>query len=198
MGNEPRGRIGSPPERGVHAQSKGRLRVSTEPLLMPGFPLSRDLVAARTLLGGIWTPSKGPGTLTRESRATIGGSGSAYRGPALPRGGPARLIHPGCIIFPCHMVPFDLPMWWGRALLTVWPRNSVRAPRLHAVVRGTPDSGYRQWPPGPPQGRMRACRWGQSLTGDWLAAPACPLMQLLLARPWSRRLPRLSPRLTGP
>jgi hypothetical protein len=24
---------------------------------------------------------------------------------------------------------------------------------LHTVVRGTPDSGYRQWPPGPPQGR---------------------------------------------
>jgi hypothetical protein len=129
-------------------QSKARLRVSTGSLLMPRFPLSWDLVAARTLLGGIRTPSKGPGTLTRESRATIGGPGCAYRGPALPRGGPARLIHPGCIIFPCHMVPLDLPMWWGRALFTVWQRNGVRAPRLHTVVRGTPDSGYRQrrWP----------------------------------------------------
>jgi hypothetical protein len=163
---------------------------------MPGFPLSWDLVAARTFLGGIWSPSKGPGTLTRESWATIGGSGCAYRGPALPRGGPARLIHLGCIIFPCHMVPLDLPMWWGRALFTVWLRNGV--PRLHTVVRGTPDSGYRQWPSGPPQGRMRACRWGQSLTGDWLTALARPLMQLLPARPWSRRLPCLPPWLTGP
>jgi hypothetical protein len=114
-------------------------------LLMPGFPLSQDLVAARTLLGGIWTPSKGPGTLTQESRATSGGPGCAYRGPVLPCGGPARLTHPGCIIFPCHMVPLDLPMWWGRALFTVWLRNGVRAPRLHTVVRGTPVSGYRQY-----------------------------------------------------
>jgi hypothetical protein len=113
---------------------------------MPGFPLSRDLVAARTLLGGIWTPSKGPDMLTRESRATIEGPGCAYRGPVFPRGGPTRLIHPGCIIFPCHMVPLELPMWWGRALSTVWLGNGVRAPRLHIVVRGTPDSGYRHGP----------------------------------------------------
>ena len=82
--------------------------------------------------------------LTRESRATIGGPGCAYRGPVLPRGGPARLIHPGRIIFPCRMVPLELPMWWGRALFTVWLGNDVRASRLHSVVRGTPDSGYRQ------------------------------------------------------
>jgi hypothetical protein len=62
---------------------------------MPGFPLSQDLVAARTLLGGIWIPSKGPGMLTRESRAIIGGPGCAYRGSVLPRGGPVQLIHPG-------------------------------------------------------------------------------------------------------
>jgi hypothetical protein len=34
-------------------QGKARTRGSTGPLLMLGFPLSRDLVAARTLLGGI-------------------------------------------------------------------------------------------------------------------------------------------------
>jgi hypothetical protein len=28
---------------------------------------------------------------------------------------------------------------------------------------GTPVSRYRQWPLGPPQGRVRACRWGQNL-----------------------------------
>jgi hypothetical protein len=64
--------------------------------------------------------------------------------------------------------------------------------------RGTPNPGYRQWPPGPPQGRMPACRWGQSLAGDRLAAPAHPLMQLLPARLWSCQLPRLPPRLTSP
>jgi hypothetical protein len=62
---------------------------------MPGSPLSRDLVVARTLLGGIWILSKGPDMLTWESRAVIGGSGCAYRGPVLPRGGLVQLIHPG-------------------------------------------------------------------------------------------------------
>jgi hypothetical protein len=50
MGNEPCGRIGSPPERGAHAQCKARPHISPGPLLMPGFPLSWDLVAAQTLL----------------------------------------------------------------------------------------------------------------------------------------------------
>jgi hypothetical protein len=121
------------------------MRGSTGPLLMSGFPLSWDLVAARTLLGGIWIPSKGPSMLTREFRAIIGGPSYAYRGPVLPRGGPVRLIHPGCIIFPRHMVPLELPMWWGRALFTVRLGNVVRAPRLRTAVRGTPDSRYRQF-----------------------------------------------------
>jgi hypothetical protein len=62
---------------------------------MPGSPLSRDLVVARTLLGWIWAPSKGSGMLIWESRAVIEGPSSAYRGPVLPRGGPVQLIHPG-------------------------------------------------------------------------------------------------------
>jgi hypothetical protein len=62
---------------------------------MPEFPLPQDLVAARTLLGWVWTPSKGPDMLTWESWAVIGGPGCAYRGPVLPHGGPAQLIHPG-------------------------------------------------------------------------------------------------------
>jgi hypothetical protein len=61
---------------------------------MPGSPLSRDLVVAWTLLGGIWTPSKGLDMLTWESQAVIGGPGYAYRGPVLPHGGPVQLIHP--------------------------------------------------------------------------------------------------------
>jgi hypothetical protein len=79
----------------------------------------------------------------------------------------------GCIIFSRHVVPLELPTWWGRVMFTVWLEIAIRAPHLHTVVRGTPDSGYRQWPLGLPQGRIRACRWGQSLT-DWLAASARP------------------------
>jgi hypothetical protein len=41
-------------------------------------------------------------------------------------------------------VPLEPPTWWGRALFTMRLGNVVRASRLHTVVRGTPDSGYRQ------------------------------------------------------
>jgi hypothetical protein len=104
----------------------------------------------------------------------------------------------GCIIFPCPMVPLKPPTWWDAVLFIVRLGNAIWAPRLHTVVGATPDLGYRQWPLGPPQGRIRAYRWGQSLIGDWLAAPARSLIQLLPVHPWSRRLPRLSPRLTDP
>jgi hypothetical protein len=43
----------------------------------------------------IWTDqtlSKGPGTLTWESRIVFRGLGCAYMGPTLPRGGPVQLI----------------------------------------------------------------------------------------------------------
>jgi hypothetical protein len=89
-------------------------------------------------------------------------------------------------------------MWWGRVPFSVWPGGVVRVQRLHTVEEGTPDLGYRQWPPGPPQGRMRACRLGQSLISGWLVAPARLLTQLLPARLWACRLLRLFPRLTGP
>jgi hypothetical protein len=104
----------------------------------------------------------------------------------------------GCTISPCHAVPLDLPTRWGRVTSSVWPRGVIRVQCLHTIEEGTPDSGYRQWPPVPPQGRMRACRWGQSLISSWPAAPARLLAQLLPARLWSCRLPRLFPRLTGP
>jgi hypothetical protein len=120
-------------------QGKARTRGSTGPLLMPGFPLSWDLVVARTLLGGIWTPSKGPDMLTWESWAVIGGPGCAYRGPVPFAEVRFNWYILGCITFPRHTVPLERPTWWGRALFTAWLGNVVWAPRLHIVVRGTPD-----------------------------------------------------------
>jgi hypothetical protein len=88
------------------------------------------------------------------------------------------------ITFSGHVATLDPPMWWGQALLLAqssrprlgrviaWShiqlfyhvtKDTVWVLRLYTVARGTLVSGYRQWPPGPPQGRMRACRWGQSL-----------------------------------
>jgi hypothetical protein len=73
-------------------------------------------------------------------------------------------------VFSGHVAALEPSTWWGRVLFTTRLEIVAWTPRLHTVVRGTPVSGYRQWPPGPPQGRIRACRWGQSLFGDWHAA----------------------------
>jgi hypothetical protein len=116
-----------------------------------------------------------------------------YRGPVSFCGGPDLL---GCGVFPCHMAPFGLPTRWGQAPSSVWLGDVTWVRRLHAVGEGTPDLRYRQWPPVPPQGRMRACRWDQSLIGGWTAAPARLLLQLLPARLWPCQLPCLFPRLT--
>jgi hypothetical protein len=104
----------------------------------------------------------------------IRGSGLCVQGSGGSswRSGPTDCIL-GHIIFSGHVAPLEPLTWWGRVLFTVRLEIAARAPCLHTVVRGTPDSGYRQWPPGPPQGRERACRWGQSLIGDWHAASAC-------------------------
>jgi hypothetical protein len=96
-GNKPRGSIGSPPERGAQTHRIRPGHVSVPDLCLgQGIPCPRTLLwVAQTLLGGIWTPSKGPGMLTWESQTVFMGLGCAYRGPVLPRGGPVQLTHPG-------------------------------------------------------------------------------------------------------
>jgi hypothetical protein len=93
-GNKPRGSIGSPPEQGTQAHRiKPRHMSVSDPCLGQGISYPGiSLWVARTLLGGIQTPSKGLGTLTWESRTVFGGPGCVYRGPVLLRGGPVQLI----------------------------------------------------------------------------------------------------------
>jgi hypothetical protein len=162
---------GSQPEREV--EGKALTRVSTGPLHIPGSSRSG------TLLGF------GP---TRRLQTYM------YRGPVSFCEGPNLL---GCVVFPCHVAPFGLPMRWGQAPSSAWLGDVAWVRHLHAVGEGTPDLGYRQWPPVPPQGRKRACRWDGSLIGGWTAAPARFLLQLLPARLWPCQLPCLLPRLTG-
>ena len=73
------------------------------------------------------------------------------------------------VTFSGHVAAPESSMWWGRALFITRLEIDARVSCLHTVVRGTPVLGYRQWPPGPPQGRLQAYRWGQSLIGDWRA-----------------------------
>ena len=117
-----------------------------------------------------------------------------YRGPVSFCGGPDLLE---CVVFSCHVAPFGLSMRWGQAPSLVWLGDVAWVRRLHVVGEGTPDLEYRKWPPGPPQGRMRAYRWDQSLIGGSTATPARLLLQLLSARLWPCQLPHLFPRLPG-
>jgi hypothetical protein len=63
-------------------------------------------------------------------------------GASLWRFGPTDCIL-GYIIFSGHVAPLEPSTWWGRVLFTARLEIAARAPCLHTVVRGTPDSGYR-------------------------------------------------------
>jgi hypothetical protein len=148
---------GSPPVREV--ESKARTRVSTGPLHTPRSFSFRNPAGVRTYPGA-------PDLYV-------------YRGPVSFCGGPV-LLRRGA--FSCHMAPFGPPIRWGQAQSSAWLGDVAWVRCFHDVGEGTPDLGYRQWPPIPPQGRMRACRWDQSLIGGWTTASVCLLLQLLLAR----------------
>jgi hypothetical protein len=120
-----------------------------------------------------------------------GGPDRISRGPTLSHGGSGLTIDAlEYITFSGHVAAPEPPTWWVRCCC--WPRvvtqgwgESQPGPthnsfttrlkiatwvlRLHTVVRGTLVLGYRQWPLGPPQGRIQAYRWGQSLyfTSTW-------------------------------
>jgi hypothetical protein len=115
------------------------------------------------ILGVRFAPVEVP-DLSRRSGLHIQGSDT------LPWGSGLTVDTLEYIIFSGHVAVPEPSTWCGRVLSTTRLEIAVWAPCLLTVVRGTPVSGYRQWPPGPPQGRIRAYRWGQSLFGDWRVA----------------------------
>jgi hypothetical protein len=207
MGSGPRGSIGSPPERGAEVYTTWSGHVSApDPRLVLikvqvfFVPESRD-----PAVSGPDPTQRGPGPtpgvrfvpvevldLARRSGLYMQGSDT------FPWGSGPTIYTLEDFVFSSHVAAPEPSTWWGRVLFASRLEIAARAPRLHTVVRGTPVSGYRQWPPCPPQGRIRACRWGQSSIGDWRAASVRLLMQSLPVRLRSRQLPRLSRRLTDP
>jgi hypothetical protein len=120
--------------------------VST-PDLCPGHDTSFPgplLWVVRSSLGGVRTLSNGFGLLY------LGGPGCAHRDPEPT--GPEGVVSKSATLT-THETPLGL--------FFVRLRVATQASSLHTVVRGTPNPGYRQWPPSPPQGRMRACRRGR-------------------------------------
>jgi hypothetical protein len=103
------------------------------------------LRVVRSSLGGVRVR-----TLSNGSRLLyFGGPGCAYRGPVPSR---SDDVASGNATLTAHEIPLGL--------FSVQLRVAALASCLYTVVRGTTNPGYRQWPLGPPQGRMRACRWG--------------------------------------
>jgi hypothetical protein len=197
-GSWPRGCIGSPPERGAEAYTVWSGHVSAlDPrlalikvwvLYVPEFqdPVVSGLDPTQRgpgLIPGVWFVSLGVLDLTRRSSPYIQGSGTFLWGFGPTVDALEHIVFSGRvvgsdavvdalehIVFSGRVAAPEPPAWWGRTLFATRLEIVAWTPHLHTVVRGTPVSGYRQGPPGPPQGRIRACRWGQSLIGDWRAA----------------------------
>ena len=81
-------------------ESKARTRVSTEPLHTQRFFSFQNPAGVRTYSGALDL--------------------YVYRGPVSFCGGPDLLR---CGVFPCHVAPFGLPIWWGQAWSSVWLRD---------------------------------------------------------------------------
>jgi hypothetical protein len=89
-------------------------------------------------------PCQGPDLTRRDLACPLGSSGPVRTGVRCPSAEVrTHRCTLGSIIFHCHVVPLNLPMWWGRVPPSVWPGGVVRVQRLHTVEEGTPDSGYR-------------------------------------------------------
>jgi hypothetical protein len=163
--NEPCGSIGPSAERGAKAHRLEPGHASTpDPCLDHDTSCPETLLwVVWSLLGGVRTPSNGFRLLY------LGGLRPCAQGSYafLRKSGPDDAVSE-------NTTPTAHKISLG--LFSVRPGIAARASCLHTVVRGTPDPGCRQWPPGPPQGRERACRWGQSLIGDCHAASARPLL----------------------
>jgi hypothetical protein len=120
--------------------------------------------------------SEGPGAYPRDPACPPGSSGPASTGVRRPSTEVQTYrCTLGSLISPCHVAPSGLPKRWGQASFPAWQGDIAWVRRRHAVEEGTPDLGYRQWPPVPPQGRMQACRWDQSLFGglDYSSCTPC-------------------------
>jgi hypothetical protein len=147
-GRRRRGSTGSPPEWGAQACLTRPRQVSVSdpctPLTQAGVFLAPRSCRGRSgpHLGGVRVPP----------RPRLGMLGSDI----LSRGSGST---DDITVYVTH----SEVTWWPRSC----PRGGVRRdlPCLLTIVRGTLVPRYWQWPSGSPQGRLQACRWGQSLVG---------------------------------
>jgi hypothetical protein len=75
---------------------------------------------------------------TRRSGLSVYGSGALSWRPGPTDGILEYITSSG------HVASLGPPTWWSRVLFTTRPEIAAHAPCLYTVLRGTPDSGYRQ------------------------------------------------------
>jgi hypothetical protein len=116
------------------APDRAWTRINTGPMPRSRHFLSRDLV-----MGGPELTWWGPNPIQWLRAALLRGSGLCTQGSCTfwARWRCLRERHLNC--------PRDTS-----GLFSVRLRVAAQASCLHTVVRGTPNPGYRQWPPGPP------------------------------------------------
>jgi hypothetical protein len=107
-----------------HVAAAG-LRLSGERRARPGHVSAPDPCLRRGPLrpGTLLRPGpylEGPGAHPRDPACLLGSSGLVRTGVRCPSAEVrTQQCILACIIFPRHVVPLDLPMWWGRVPLSV-------------------------------------------------------------------------------
>jgi hypothetical protein len=158
MGSRPRGIIGSPPERGAETYTVWSGHMSAPDPYLVLFKAWVFFVPESR-----YPTVSGPDPTQRGPEPVLGvrlvpvevldltqGSGLYTQGSgAFPWGFRLTVDTLEYIIFSSHVAAPEPPTWWGRVPFTSRLEIAARAPRLHTVVRGTPVSGYRQWPRNP-------------------------------------------------
>jgi hypothetical protein len=170
---------------GAHQSRSGHVS-ALDPRLGHTYGRGTPRGAGRTPSGG-----GGSGSHSRGPVRTRGGPGPTWRSELYIQGSDtlswgSRLTVDALdyITFSGHVAALEPPTWWGRMLLlaqsshprlgrvTAWPHTKLLYHTTKDSCVGTVSSycskGYPSFriptvAPGPPQGRMQTCRWGQSL-----------------------------------
>jgi hypothetical protein len=151
-GSWPHGSIGTSPERGAKAYVIWSRHMSApDPRLFLIKVRVLLLLESRDLVVSDLDPTQGgpgpvPGVqpilaevLDPAQRSSLCIQGS----DTFPWGSGPTVDTMEYIVSSSHVAAPVLPTWWGQALFAMWLEEAIWTPRLHTVVRGTPDSGYQ-------------------------------------------------------
>jgi hypothetical protein len=153
-GSRPRGIIGSPPERrvGAHAVWSRHVSAPDPRLALIKAWVFFALESRDPNVSGLDPPLRGPRpvpgvwfvpvevlNLAQRSGMCIQGSDT------FPWGFGPTVDTLEYIVSSGHMAALESPTWWGRVQFAARLKIAAWTPCLRTVVRGTPDSGYRQY-----------------------------------------------------